>query len=88
MAVALVCCATAVAGQTPRFTVASIKVNNSGGGQKKPAPDFVQSEGAVLELPRGVQVNARGATARTLVRYAYGDIGSNGQIVRHSRRSA
>ena len=70
-----------LAAQEPTFTVASIKINNTG-AQKKAESAGLASAGGVIEPPRGGRVVAQAATARVLIRYAYGELGSNGAIVR------
>jgi len=69
--------------QGPAFSVASIKLNSAGPPPKKPNGSVAPAaSGSVREPPRGGRVSAQGITARTLIRYAYGEVGSNGQIVR------
>jgi len=67
--------------QQPAFQVASVRINASG-GPTKAAGVAAAASGSVFEPPRGNQFRAQNASVRTLIRYAYGQIGSNGAIVR------
>ena len=78
----LVVLGVTVLTQEPAFTVASIKVTNTGAQKKAESAAPGITAGGVIEPPRGGRVSAQAATARTLVRYAYGETGSNGAIVR------
>ena len=71
-----------VLAQEPSFTVASIKVTSTGAQKKAESVAPAIAAGGVIEPPRGGRVSAQAATARTLVRYAFGETGSNGAIVR------
>lgn len=73
---------TAVAAQELAFTVASIKVTTQGGAKKPSVEATGPISGGVMEPPQGGRVRAQAATARALIRYAYGEVGSSGRIVR------
>jgi uncharacterized protein (TIGR03435 family) len=79
---------TALLAQPPaissaRFEVVSIKLNKEVPQKKPNAPLTVIGPGGVREPPsRSGRVAAQATTARALIRYAYGAVGSNGQIVR------
>ena len=64
------------------FDVASLKVNAAGGLTKSEGVLSAGGTGSVIEPPRGNQFRAQNASVRTLIRYAYGQTGSNGAIVR------
>jgi uncharacterized protein (TIGR03435 family) len=68
--------------QAPAFLVASIKENTLGGQKKAAGAVSTTGTGGVIEPPRGDTFRAQNATVRTLIRYAFGQIGSNGAIVR------
>lgn len=70
------------AAPEPAFTVASIKVTKVVAQKKPAAVAVVPTAGGVIEPPRGGRVLARAATARVLIRYDYGETGSDGAIVR------
>jgi uncharacterized protein (TIGR03435 family) len=71
-----------ITAQQSTFAVASIKATKLAPAKKPIGTGSATNTGNVMEPPRGDRVIARGATVRTLVRYAFGDVGSNGQIVR------
>ena len=68
--------------QQPAFVVTSIKATQRVPEKKPIGTGSATNTGGVIEPPRGDRVMARGATTHTLVRYAFGDVGSNGHIVR------
>jgi len=73
---------TAAMQAPPEFAVASIRTNVSGAPKKAAVVGAQIDGGGVIEPPRGGCVIATGANARMLLRYAYGEVGSDGQIVR------